>query len=77
MVRVYSKTACAQCTLTKTLMGALKVDFREVDITTPENLAYVKSLGYMSAPVIVTDDTHWAGFQPDKIKALAERMKEK
>jgi len=31
----------------------------------------VKSLGYMQAPVVVTDDGHWSGFRPDKIASLA------
>ena len=34
---------------------------------------YVMSLGYLQAPVVVTDTDHWSGFRPDRIKALAER----
>ena len=33
-----------------------------------EALAYVKSLGYMAAPVVV-DRGHWSGFRPDLLKA--------
>jgi glutaredoxin-like protein NrdH len=29
------------------------------------------SLGYLQAPVVVTSDTHWSGFRPDRVKALS------
>lgn len=32
---------------------------------------YVMSLGYLQAPVVVTGDTHFSGFRPDRLKALA------
>lgn len=36
-----------------------------------EALDKVKSLGYLQAPVIVTEDgEHWSGFRPDLIAAL-------
>ena len=31
----------------------------------------VKAMGYMQAPVVVTDSDHWSGFRPDKIATLA------
>ena len=34
-------------------------------------LERLKSLGYMQAPVVVTDQDHWSGFRPDKIEELA------
>jgi protein involved in ribonucleotide reduction len=34
----------------------------------------VKSLGYLQAPVVVTDEDHWSGFRPDKIDELAARL---
>ena len=36
-----------------------------------EALERLKSLGYMQAPVVVTDQDHWSGFRPDKIEELA------
>jgi len=62
--------------MTKNLLRSEGVSFVEEDILDPGNLAAAKSMGLMSAPVVVTDDEQWAGFQPDKIKALAKRMKE-
>ena len=35
---------------------------------------YVMSLGYSSAPVVVSGETHWSGFRPDSIKALADQV---
>jgi glutaredoxin-like protein NrdH len=31
----------------------------------------VRGLGYLQAPVVVAGDTHWSGFRPDQISALA------
>jgi glutaredoxin-like protein NrdH len=43
-----------------------------VDITLdPEARDYVMALGYLQAPVVVTESDHWSGFRPDRIKALA------
>ena len=38
----------------------------------PAALEHVKSLGYLQAPVVVTDEDHWSGFRPDKIDELAK-----
>jgi glutaredoxin-like protein NrdH len=34
----------------------------------------VKELGYLQAPVVITDEDHWSGFRPDKISELAARL---
>ena len=34
----------------------------------------VKALGYIQAPVVITDEDHWSGFRPDKIDELASRL---
>ena len=49
------------------------VEYRKVDLTEDsEAMDYVRSLGYMQAPVVVVDpETHWSGFRPDAIKAVA------
>lgn len=68
---VYSKPACVQCKATYRELAKYELEFTSIDVTEdPEALAYVKSLGYESAPVIVTDNDHWFGFSPDRIKAL-------
>jgi glutaredoxin-like protein NrdH len=48
------------------------IRYTAVDITEDTDAReYVLSLGYLQAPVVVTTDTHWSGFRPDRIKALA------
>ena len=43
--------------------------------TTGENaLEQVKALGYLQAPVVITDEDRWSGFRPDKISELADRL---
>jgi len=66
-----------QCTATARKLTAENIPFVTVDILEPNNLAYVTELGYLQAPVVdAHNGNHWSGFQPDKITALAKRIKE-
>jgi hypothetical protein len=38
------------------------------------HIEQVKALGYLQAPVVITDEDHWSGFRPDKIDELASRL---
>ena len=71
-ITVYSKPACVQCDATYRALDKRGIDYTVVDISQDaEALDMVRSLGYMQAPVVVADDTHWSGFRPDQIAALA------
>lgn len=76
-VTVYSKPSCVQCDGTKRSLNKAGIEFTEVDLTEhAAALEYVtEDLGYAQAPVVViedgTDESHWSGFRPDRIKALA------
>ncbi|WP_029087979.1 glutaredoxin-like protein NrdH [Brevibacterium album] len=71
MVTVYTKPACMQCSATFRALDSKGVEYRSVDLSEdPSALDVVKAMGYMQAPVVVTDDDHWSGFRPDKIAAL-------
>lgn len=71
-VTVYSKPACVQCNATYRLLDSRDIDYDIVDISQDaEALDRVRELGYMSAPVVITDADHWAGFRPDKIETLS------
>jgi glutaredoxin-like protein NrdH len=71
MITVYSKPSCPGCDATKRLMDKLGIDYDEHDVTTDEYaMAYIKELGFSSAPVVVTDDDSWSGFRPDRIDAI-------
>ena len=53
------------------------LSYEVVDLTLDtEALQTVKALGYQQAPVVFTDGDHWAGFRPDKIKALAAPVRQ-
>jgi glutaredoxin-like protein NrdH len=72
-VVVYTKPACVQCDATKRLMDKLKIKYSTVDISEDEDaLNKILGMGYMAAPVVIADGDSWSGFNPDKVKALAE-----
>ncbi|WP_166986215.1 glutaredoxin-like protein NrdH [Canibacter zhoujuaniae] len=72
---VYTKPSCVQCTATYRALDSKGIEYEVVDLSQDETaLETVKELGYMQAPVVVTDEDHWSGFRPDKIDALAGRL---
>lgn len=63
--------------MTKKLLEAAGIPFIEESATEPGNLAAIKELGFLSAPVVTVGDSlddMWAGFQPGRIKELAARI---
>lgn len=71
-VTVYTKPACVQCNATYRALDKNGVTYTSVDISQDaEALERVRALGYMQAPVVITDSEHWSGFRPDKISELA------
>lgn len=72
MTTVYTKPACVQCDMTKKLLDKNGVTYTTVDITQDQE-AYDKiiALGFMAAPVVITESDSWAGFNPEKINAIA------
>lgn len=72
MIKVYSLPNCVQCDKTVKVLESKNIKFEKIDLSkNPESLDFVKSLGYYSAPVVVVgDDTHWSGFQIDKLESL-------
>lgn len=71
MITVYTKPSCVQCDATKRHLKKLNLEFNEVDITVDTN-AYdmIVDMGFKSAPVVITSDDAWAGFNPDKLNGL-------
>ena len=70
-VTVYTKPGCVQCTATYRALDNKGVQYEVRDVSTDETaLEQVKALGYLQAPVVVTADDSWSGFQPDKIAAI-------
>lgn len=74
-VTVYTKPSCVQCTATYRALDSKGVEYNVLDLSTdPSALDRVKALGYLQAPVVITDEDHWSGFRPDKIDELAARL---
>jgi glutaredoxin-like protein NrdH len=70
-ITVYTKPACVQCTATYRALDKAGIEYDVVDISQDaEARDYVMALGYLQAPVVVTEDSHWSGFRPDRIKSL-------
>jgi glutaredoxin-like protein NrdH len=71
-VTVYTKDNCVQCEATKRHLDKIDVAYETVNITNNIGaLDKLISLGYRSAPVVVTDDDSWAGYIPEKLDKLA------
>ncbi len=72
-VTIYTKPGCVQCNATYRALDKAGITYTVVDISTDTAARdTVIALGYLQAPVIVTDTgDHWAGFRPDRITALA------
>lgn len=71
-VVVYTLPQCVQCDSTKRMLEKQDIEFKVVDLSEDQE-AYelVKSLGYISAPVVIAGEDHWSGFRMDKIKGLS------
>lgn len=69
-ITVYAKPKCPQCDATRRWLTKHGIAFHSVDLTTDDEArAFVQSLGYSAAPVVVTPTgKHWAGFRPDRLK---------
>ena len=73
-VSVYSKPSCVQCSASYRALDSKGIDYQVVDMSQDADaLERVKALGYLQAPVVITDEDHWSGFRPDKIDELAKR----
>ena len=71
-ITVYTKPACVQCNMTKKALDKLGLDYDLVDVTEDQDaFDKIVGMGFMAAPVVISGDASWAGFQPEKINALA------
>ncbi|PWL17506.1 NrdH-redoxin [Falsochrobactrum shanghaiense] len=71
-ITVYSKPACVQCTATTRALDRQGIEYKLIDISADtQAFDLVQGMGYRQVPVVVAGETHWAGFRPDMIGALA------
>lgn len=69
---VYSKDNCDNCAKTMRLFDELQVDYTVVKIDKdPEALKMIKKMGYRSAPVVITAEDRWSGYDEDRIREFA------
>ena len=72
-VTVYTKPSCVQCDQTKRFLDKSNIGYSTVDITeNQEAFDKIISLGFKAAPVVITDNDSWAGFNPSKLAKLVE-----
>lgn len=66
---VYTKDNCVQCNATKRLLNKLDIPYTEVNVDNDSDAReFIKGLGFLQAPVVVTDSDAWGGYNPDKIR---------
>jgi len=70
-VTVYTKPACVQCNATYRALDKKGIEYKKVDISQDAAaLERIRELGFMQAPVVITDNDSWSGFRPDKIDEI-------
>src|SRR3546814_12244399 len=75
-ITVYTKPSCVQCTATYRALDSKGIEYEVHDLSQDADaLEQVKALGYLQAPVVITDEDHRYGFRPDKLDELAEDRK--
>ena len=68
---VYTLPGCVQCKMTTKKLERDGLEYNLIDMSDPDKLAYAKSLGYQSAPVVFYGGEHWSGYRPDLIQQIA------
>lgn len=73
MVTLLSLPKCVQCKMSERRLEEKGIDFEKVDMSRDEAaFQKAKDLGYLTAPVIIAPDgSHFSGYDPDRIDALA------
>jgi glutaredoxin-like protein NrdH len=80
VITVYSLPAsiCVRCRAVEISMRRKGIEIVKVEVDNdPKAMAYIKSLGYSEAPVIVVTEgeevvDHWSGYSEEKITSLKE-----
>lgn len=71
-ITVYSAAACVQCSATYREMEKQGLFYTVINVDeTPAAREDLARLGYRQLPVVTAGESHWSGFRPDRIRALA------
>lgn len=75
-ITIYTNPKCVQCDQTKRYLDNNQVEYNTVDLSTnQEALDMVLGMGYKSAPIVITDTSHWSGYRHEQLKDLVQRVK--
>ncbi|GGK68956.1 glutaredoxin domain-containing protein [Nocardia camponoti] len=75
-ITVYTKSDCVQCDATKNMLDRIGAPYRVVELEAdPASRARLKELGFMAAPVVEAGEIRFAGFRPERLKALASNIR--
>ena len=72
---LYGRPNCVQCTATERVLNALGLPFEKIDLSLDTGaISYLSAAGFKGLPVVEVDGVlEWAGFDPEKLRALKER----
>jgi len=58
------------------MLDEAQVEYQLTDLTEDvKAMEMVKELGYVSAPVVITNSSHWSGFRHDKMLNLISQYR--
>lgn len=70
-VTVYYKLSCDQSAATMRALDAASIQYAAVDLAEDQDAdLFIRILGSINPPVVVAYDSHWSGFQPNRISEL-------
>ena len=73
MIKVYTNPNCTQCEQTKRFLDKVGLKYETISfIDDQEALKTFIEMGFKSAPIVVTDNDTWSGFNMSKLNKLVE-----
>lgn len=73
MIKVYTNPNCTQCEQTKRFLDKVGLKYETISfIDDQEALKTFVEMGFKSAPIVVTDNDTWSGFNMSKLNKLVE-----
>ena len=75
-ITLWEKPNCVQCNQTKREFDKLGIIYQVKRLDrSPKAVERFLELGLLSAPIIETDDRRWSGFRLNRIRSLANHLK--
>lgn len=73
MIKVYTNPNCTQCEQTKRFLDKVGLKYETISfVDDQEALKRFVEMGFKSAPIVVTDNDTWSGFNMSKLNKLVE-----